>query len=59
MDTAGTLCDYYRSDAIDKFKNSMLSPISMFKELDMKVWGVVAIVIVGVGLGMFMLMGMK
>lgn len=56
MDTAGTLCDYYRSDAMDKFRNSLITSISMFREMDMKMIGMIAIIGVGVVMGIWMLM---
>lgn len=41
---------------MDKFKNSMLSAVAMFREMDLKMIGIVAIIGVGIVLGLFMLM---
>ena len=41
---------------MDKFKNGMLSKISTLKELDIKVVGTFLIVVIGVGLGIYLLM---
>lgn len=56
MDTAGTLADYYHSTTMEDFKKGMISKTSTFKELDMKMIGMIAVVGVGVFFGLFLLM---
>lgn len=41
---------------MDKFRNSMLTPISMFKDMDAKMIGIIAVVGVGIAMGLWMLM---
>lgn len=56
MDTAGTLYDYYESKVLQKFKK-YLAKVQMFKDLDLKMIGTIAVVAVGVILGIFVLLG--
>lgn len=56
MDTASTIGDYSKSDALVNFKKGVLSKVSMMQSMDLKMIGSIAVVAAGVLCGIVLLM---
>lgn len=55
MDTASTIGDYSKSDALVNFKKGVLSKVSMMQSMDLKMIGSIAVVAAGVLCGIVLL----
>lgn len=55
MDTATTLADYWKTNAIEQFKKGATAKVSNMPALDLKVIGSLAVVAAGVLCGLVLL----